>query len=77
MPDAASLIGELIDGLDPGAFVTRWVVVAEVIDAEGDRAVWMDVSDDAKAWDSLGLLEYALQRERSTLIVDKMREDDD
>lgn len=77
MPEPSDLIGELVDGLDPGAFVTRWVIVAEVIDTEGERAVWMDTSDDATPWDTLGLLEYALQRERSAQVVDRMREDDD
>lgn len=35
-----------------GAMLTRWVLLAEVIDGEsGERAVWCLTPDDAKAWD--------------------------
>lgn len=63
MAAADAHIAGLINDVDPGAFVTKYVVIAEVIDANGDRAVWMDSSDDATQWDTYGLLTYALNHE--------------
>ncbi len=39
--------------------LSRFVLVAEVIEANGDRATWTMVDEDAKPWDTLGLLEHA------------------
>lgn len=65
MADSSELIGQLIQGLEPGGFVTRWVVVAEVIDGEGERALWVDADSDMKQWDTYGLLMWALEQERA------------
>ena len=72
--DATSLVAQLIEGLDPGAFVTRFVLVAEVIDSQGDRGMWMETQDAAR-WDIYALLTWALEEERanhqlSTLLAD-------
>lgn len=42
-----------------GAYLTRFVVLAEVVDAAGERAVWQVAADGMKAWDTLGLLDHA------------------
>lgn len=47
--------------------VTRWVLVAETLDADGDRAAWMLAQEDSKSWDALGLLAYAEQTWRNTV----------
>lgn len=70
--DTARLVGQIIEGLDPGAFVTKYVVVAEAIDTEGQRAVWSQASDDATRWDTYGLLTEALQTEKAAHIAERM-----
>lgn len=60
MPDATSLVSQIIEGLDSGAMVTRFVVVAEVMDSDGKRGVWVEHGDTCMAWDYLGLLTYAI-----------------
>lgn len=61
MMDATSLIAQLVDKLDEGAMVTKFVVVAEVIDGQGERAVWIEDGGSCASWDIIGLLTYALE----------------
>ena len=56
MADPADQVGEIIENLDPGAFVTRFVLIAEVISEDGRRGVWTSTHDDATRWDLYGLL---------------------
>lgn len=56
---ALQAVADLIRAVDPGAMVQRFVALVEVIDEDGDRAVWCLTPPGAKAWDSLGLLAYA------------------
>jgi hypothetical protein len=56
-------VSDLIQQLDPGAMVTRYILLAEVIDADSERAVWAFTAPDATKWDSLGLLEFGRLRE--------------
>lgn len=44
-------VGELTAG--------RWIILAEVITNDGDRALWQLAPPEQKAWDTLGLLEHA------------------
>jgi hypothetical protein len=60
---ALTAVSDLVQQLDPGAMVTRFVVLAEVIDADNDRALWSFTAPDATKWDSMGLLQFALRRE--------------
>jgi hypothetical protein len=69
-------IAELIEGLDPGCIVTRFVMVAEVIDTDGDRALWVQTDDDAKPWDTFGLMQYALAVEQAGITIQRMDEED-
>lgn len=50
--------------------LVRWVLLAEVIDTDGERAVWNMTSEDARAWDTLGLLTYATQIEQAGIVAD-------
>ena len=65
MDDTHAHVAAFINGLDPGAFVTKYVIIAEVIDTHGDRAIWLDSSDDATPWDTYGLLTFALNQEQA------------
>lgn len=60
---AQAAVAELVQQIDPGCMVTRFIVLAEIIDADSDRAVWSFVAPDATKWDTLGLLEFARMRE--------------
>jgi hypothetical protein len=75
--DTSDLIAQAIEGLDPGAVVTKFVVVAEVIDSDGGRAVWTDTHDGATRWDTYGLLAYALENEVAHHVAGIQGPDDD
>ena len=77
MPDdAAELVGQIIEGLDPGAFVTKFVLVAEVIGQDGERGVWREAHDGATRWDTYGLLTEAMQAEQAQQLANAMRDDE-
>lgn len=51
--------------------VTRWVALAEVIGPDGERACYCLTPEDARAWDTLGLLTYAVQLEQAGIVTDR------
>jgi hypothetical protein len=55
--------------------VTRWISLIEIIDGDGDRALLTTGSEDLRAWDTLGILEFALALERASIVADKVREE--
>lgn len=57
-------------------FSTKWVFAAEAIGADSDRGLWFVVSQDAKPWDTMGMMEYALAVERAAIIVRRAKDDD-
>ena len=57
-------VAALIEDLEPGSMVLRYVIVAEVLDPSGSRGVWCDSHEDATRWDLYGLLTEALEAER-------------
>jgi hypothetical protein len=57
--------------------VTRWVGIDEIIDDEGERAVLTLASEDVRAWDTIGLLDFALTMERAALTAAKIRDEDE
>ena len=75
--DATALIAQLVEGLEPGSLVTKFVVVAEVIDPSGGRAVWCDNQPGAMRWDTYGLLTYALEQERGAQHAEIARSEDE
>lgn len=76
-PDSHAIVAQLIEGLDPGCLVTQFVVVAEVIDTEGERAMWIDTHGGASRWDTYGLLTYALNEEAAHQHAAACRGDDE
>lgn len=69
-PEEAAAIDRLVNDavavMYPGDMVGRYLLVAEVIDAErGERAAVCITADDAMPWDTMGLAEFALARERA------------
>lgn len=72
MSDLGDVIEDQLRAGIPAAFamagdqsmVTRWVLIAEVIEPAGHRGVWTFTSADAMRWDTVGLLTHALDLER-------------
>ncbi len=56
--------------------VTRWIALIETVDADGKRGLFLLSNDDAKAWDNIGMLGYALQCEQSRAVKTYLDEDD-
>jgi hypothetical protein len=44
--------------------VTRWVCLVESLDADGTRGLWTATSDGVMAWDTVGMLDHALDLQR-------------
>jgi hypothetical protein len=57
-----------------GTMLTRFVLVSEIIEADGTSAVWTCTSEDLSAWDSLGLLSFAEAKQRGEIYAEQ---DDD
>ena len=76
MADTHAHVASVIDDLDPGAMVTQFVLVAEVIDTDGHRGIWVDTHDGATRWDTLGLLKWALNEETGHQYA-RIRDEDD
>jgi hypothetical protein len=73
--DLAHLIGHaLADVLDrhEHSMLNRWVVVLESVRPTGDRILYCTAPVDALAWDTLGLLDFAITQERAALIADNV-----
>lgn len=43
--------------------VTRWVACIEVLNEEGARGLWLLSAEGMKAWDSMGMLHFAVAAE--------------
>ena len=68
-------IRQVLEGGEQPTMVNRWVVLVEMIDADGERLVWFDTSPGMSAWDSKGLLTHALDEERAATIREVLRRD--
>lgn len=53
-------------------FVLKWVGIVETVGEDGTRGVWTMTSDNVKAWDTLGLLEYGKQLQNAQFIADRL-----
>lgn len=60
-----------------GLMVTKWILAAEVLDADGERALESFASPDIRAWDTIGLFGYLDARERGAIAADVAGEPDD
>jgi hypothetical protein len=56
----------IADGLRGNSeMATKWLALVEVMDGEGERALYMATSEGMKSWESLGLLMFGVQHEQS------------
>lgn len=67
---ALDAVASLIATVDPGAMVQRFLLLAEVVDADGERVMWAFEPPDAKPWDALGLIEWARQIEQAAAVTE-------
>ncbi len=56
-------VATAVQKIDPGAMVTKFVVLAEIVGGDSDRGVWFGTASDQRAWDTYGLLRFALAHE--------------
>lgn len=50
-----------------GSFLTKFVVLAEVIDPDGNQSMWESHAEGMGAWELLGFLEFAKHNVQSAL----------
>lgn len=50
------------------SMATKWVALIETMDGDGQRGIWTLTSSEATAWDTLGMLTYAIQLEQAGLV---------
>jgi len=62
---ALGAVADLIQQIDPGSMVTRFVLVVEVVDAENQRGCWLLTPPDSRPWDTLGLCSFAAAVEQN------------
>lgn len=56
-------LGQLVSELE-GGFTTKWIALIESVGADGTRGIWTFAPDDLKSWETMGMLQYALEREK-------------
>lgn len=49
------------------SLLTRWVLVAESVEDDGSRGLWLQADDTAKPWDVLGLLHFAITQQEAQI----------
>lgn len=57
---ALNAVADLIHEVEPGSMVTRFVLIAEVVDPANERACWLLVPPDSRPWDVAGLCHFAI-----------------
>lgn len=55
------------------SMTTKWFVLAETIDEDGERGLWTLASDGATSWDVKGMLREALDVEAAKTFADYLR----
>lgn len=69
-PDALSTAAQagLAAALPTDTMLVKFVAIMEVIESDGRRALWTTVSPDCKAWESMGMLQWALACENAAAV---------
>jgi hypothetical protein len=58
-----------------GNFLTRYVLLAEVMEEDGGKATWMSASPGMKSWETYGFLRFGLAHEDAAITADAVRGD--
>lgn len=75
LADTAQSIENAISDSLGTMLVTRWVAVIETLEEDGTRGIWVPGSDGLQAWDTIGLLDYALTRDRANVAAEFIGDD--
>jgi hypothetical protein len=67
----AALSRVINDHEDGASYLTRFVVLAEVVEDDGQRVLWTVAAEGMRRWDTLGLLEDARLREYTAAVRDE------
>lgn len=54
---------------------TKWVVLAESIEENGQRGMWMLTTPGQQRWESLGMLHYAIGKETAAEVLNFIQEE--
>lgn len=73
-PDPDAVLESLRAGIEDafarhGELPTKWVLVAEALGSDGERGLWLSASKDAKPWETLGMMAYAVELERKKVQI--------
>jgi len=55
------------EGDDVSLMTTKFVLVAEGMDENGERGIYTATHEGARAWDTIGLLQFGLMNEQAAL----------
>lgn len=81
MSDDLEDLNRALDGViqracaDAGTTVTKWVLVAEGIEQDGQRSLGAFCSPGVTGWDTIGMLDHQIAREHA-LIAQQFNEED-
>lgn len=75
--DLNDAIADVIQRHEEGGVVLKWVALVETIGGDGGTGLWTLRSDGLKAWDTVGMLGYALELQRAKTTADAIRAGDD
>lgn len=67
MTDLSSAISDAVEA----QLVTKWLVIAEVLDSDGNRYLHTLSSDDLAMWDAMGMMAY-----HTSVLGSQIEEDD-
>jgi hypothetical protein len=76
-PDPDAVLESVRKGIEDafgrnGELPTKWVLIAEALGSDGERGLWLAASRDSKPWETLDMMDYAIELERK-----KVRLNDD
>jgi hypothetical protein len=75
--ETENLVGQMMEIIDPGVLVSKFLVIVEGVDSDGQRAMYSTVSRGLTSWDVLGMLAFVEAREQALMTVRRMEDPDD
>lgn len=80
-PDPAQVCEDVTEAISTAlgkhekSIITKWIMIAETIDDNGQVGLWTCASKGLTAWDEKGLLHHMIDTGRATAIKHKLQED--
>lgn len=59
-----NFVNEAMSVQEPGSMLVQYILIAEAIDSDGERHIHAIGTDDIRCWNSIGILEVVLAREK-------------